>query len=284
MSGSDRAINAKHCINVIGYSAGIYTSIGRSGDIRGIETLIMLHSQRHAALAIAATAQVRFVPQTVSLVISKFCMRGERPLSGLRPQKFGPRLRVRSGPSLLAQLCPGVRYAASDLTTARSPTCEFEFFAASACSVKIAASARFMAPHGGVDRCHSFTTQRIYRRQRSSRGTNPTCADAAIADTAFARNHSNDFIAVQHWSPNLAFKRVNRAGRLTDFSGSLSGSQPTATRKTSSTHNGPFITNFQSPAQVVSEAPLFRSTFGSAPTGRASIWKYFQRNPAASKM
>ena len=66
MSDSDRAINAKHCINVIGYSAGISTSNGRSGDIRGIETLLMLHSQRHAALAIAATAQVRFVPQPAS--------------------------------------------------------------------------------------------------------------------------------------------------------------------------------------------------------------------------
>jgi len=61
MSDSDRAINAKHCINVIGYSAGIYTSIGRSGDIRGVETLFMLHLQRHAALAIAVTAQVWFV-------------------------------------------------------------------------------------------------------------------------------------------------------------------------------------------------------------------------------
>jgi hypothetical protein len=47
---------------------------------------------------------------------------------------------------------------------------------------------------------------------------NRTCAGAAIADAAFARNHGDDCLAVQRFSPKRAFEHVSRSNSLTDLS------------------------------------------------------------------
>ncbi|WP_171182019.1 hypothetical protein [Ruegeria sp. HKCCD8929] len=54
---------------------------------------------------------------------------------------------------------------------AESPTCEFTFFAASARSAKIAASAQSTALRGGGDSRRSFILQRSFGEEFTGRGT-----------------------------------------------------------------------------------------------------------------
>lgn len=59
---------------------------------------------------------------------------------------------------------------------------------------------------------HSLHAQNLGLAELADRGTKPTCADADIADAAFAGNSGDSCWTVQHNPPKLPFNRVNFSG------------------------------------------------------------------------
>ena len=88
---------------------------------------------------------------------------------------------------------------------ALSPTCEFDILVACARSAEIAACAHYAAPRGSKDTGHSFTTQRIYRRQGSSRGTKRplTCWLSRSGFLKLAHDADRRLWSSRHDLPNL---------------------------------------------------------------------------------